>query len=112
MGVFGRMMEGLAAGRAEPKTDMIDATYLKAHRRGSSLRVKKGISGAELLELRCIGRKALRLTTRSRPGCSRKLRHAACDRQIFRPRTPLASWPTWWQIGGQQRSFTLLSSAV
>nr|WP_233503310.1 transposase [Sphingomonas psychrotolerans] len=45
MGVFVRMMEGLAAAGAEPKTVMIDATYLKAHRAASSLRVKKGISG-------------------------------------------------------------------
>ena len=46
MGVFLRMMEGLAAEGAEPATVMIDATYLKAHRTASSLRVKKGISGA------------------------------------------------------------------
>ena len=46
MGVFSRMMGGLAAAGAEPKTVMIDATYLKAHRTASSLRVKKGISGA------------------------------------------------------------------
>ena len=45
-GVFTRMMEGLAAAGAEPKTVMIDATYLKAHRTASSLRVKKGISAA------------------------------------------------------------------
>lgn len=42
MGVFLRMMEGLAAGGADPKTVMIDATYLKAHRTASSLAVKKG----------------------------------------------------------------------
>ena len=41
-GVFTRMMEGLAAVGAEPQTVMIDATYLKAHRTASSLRVKKG----------------------------------------------------------------------
>ena len=41
-GVFTRMMEGLAAAGAEPRTVMIDATYLKAHRTASSLRVKKG----------------------------------------------------------------------
>ena len=47
MGVFVRMMEGLAAAAAgaERKTVMIDATYLKAHRTASSLRVKKGASG-------------------------------------------------------------------
>ena len=39
-GVFLRMMEGLAAVNAEPRTVMIDATYLKAHRTASSLRVK------------------------------------------------------------------------
>ncbi len=42
MGVFVRMMEGLAAAGAERKTIMIDATYLKAHRTASSLAVKKG----------------------------------------------------------------------
>ncbi len=45
MGVFGRMMERLAAENADPKTVMIDATYLKAHRTASSLRVKKGALG-------------------------------------------------------------------
>ena len=45
-GVFLRMMEGLAAAEAVPKTVMIDATYLKAYRTASSLRVKKGISAA------------------------------------------------------------------
>lgn len=42
MGVFARIMEGLACEASEPKTVMIDATYLKAHRTASSLRVKKG----------------------------------------------------------------------
>ena len=45
-GIFLQMMEGLAAASAEPKTVMIDATYLKAHRTASSLRVKKGILDA------------------------------------------------------------------
>ena len=40
-GVFARIMVGLATERAEHKTIMIDATYLKAHRTASSLRVKK-----------------------------------------------------------------------
>ncbi|TCP65581.1 hypothetical protein C8J43_11018 [Sphingomonas sp. PP-CE-1G-424] len=31
MGVFLRMMESLAATDTDPKTVMIDATYLKAH---------------------------------------------------------------------------------
>ncbi len=42
MGGFARIMEGLASDAAERKTTMIDATYLKAHRTASSLRVKKG----------------------------------------------------------------------
>jgi len=42
MGVFARMMEGLASEGREEKVVMIDATYLKAHRTASSLRAKKG----------------------------------------------------------------------
>ena len=44
-GVFARIMVGLAAESAEHKTIMIDATYLKAHRTASSLRLKKGGAG-------------------------------------------------------------------
>ncbi|GCE78991.1 hypothetical protein MSKU3_0466 [Komagataeibacter oboediens] len=45
------MMDALATGKAEPQTimidaTMIDATYLKAHRTASSLRLKKGIQAA------------------------------------------------------------------
>ena len=41
------MMEGLAVPEAsDRKTIMIDATYLKAHRTASSLRVKKGAQAA------------------------------------------------------------------
>ena len=42
MGVFARIMEGLASEAVVPKTVMIDATYLKAHRTATSLRAKKG----------------------------------------------------------------------
>jgi transposase len=45
LGVFARMMAGLAAEAEMPKTVMIDATYLKAHRTASSLRAKKGGPG-------------------------------------------------------------------
>ena len=41
-GVFARMMVGLASQAAVPKTVMIDATYLKAHRTATSMRSKKG----------------------------------------------------------------------
>lgn len=46
-GVFFRMMERLAGGNAERRTVMIDATYLKAHRTASSLRVKRGSRAAD-----------------------------------------------------------------
>ena len=41
-GIVARMMEGLASEAAAPKTVMIDAIYLKAHRTTTSLRSKKG----------------------------------------------------------------------
>jgi transposase len=41
-GIFARMMEGLASGAAVPKTVMINATYLKAHRTATSLRSRRG----------------------------------------------------------------------
>jgi len=41
-GIFVAMMDGLASRGTERKTIMIDATYLKAHRTASSLRVKRG----------------------------------------------------------------------
>ena len=42
MGVFARIMTGLAAEAPDNKTISIDATYLKAHRTASSLGLKKG----------------------------------------------------------------------
>ena len=42
MGVFARIMTGLAAQGPANKTISIDATYLKAHRTASSLGAKKG----------------------------------------------------------------------
>lgn len=39
------MMEGLSAESSERKTIMTDATYLKAHRTATSLRLKKGGAG-------------------------------------------------------------------
>ena len=50
MGVFARMMAGLAAEADVPKTIMIDATYLKAHRTACSLRAKKGGAVARSVE--------------------------------------------------------------
>jgi|TARA_X000000368_G_scaffold374763_1_gene326681 hypothetical protein len=57
------MMEGLASAGADRKTVMIDATYLKAHRTASSLRVKKGLG---------------RLIGRTKGGMNTKL-HAVTD---------------------------------
>ena len=42
MGVFARILMGLAEQAPDNKTISIDATYLKAHRTVSSLRLKKG----------------------------------------------------------------------
>ena len=42
MGVFARIMMGLAEQAPDTTTISIDATYLKAHRTASSLRLKKG----------------------------------------------------------------------
>lgn len=46
-GIFLQMMEGSAVPEAAQRTTiMIDATYLKAHRTASSLRVKRGARAA------------------------------------------------------------------
>jgi hypothetical protein len=42
MGVFARIMEGLASDGGEEKVVMIDATYLKAHRTATSMAAYKG----------------------------------------------------------------------
>jgi transposase len=48
MGVFARIVEGLASEAAVPNTVMSDATYLKARRTASSLRSKKaGLTTSE-----------------------------------------------------------------
>jgi hypothetical protein len=42
IGAFARIMVGLAEQAPDNRTISIDATYLKAHRTASSLRLKKG----------------------------------------------------------------------
>ena len=42
MGIFAWILMGLAEQAPDTKTISIDATYLKAHRTASSLRLKKG----------------------------------------------------------------------
>ncbi|MCJ8139958.1 IS5 family transposase [Falsirhodobacter halotolerans] len=64
MGVFSRIMAGLSAEAATPKTVMIDATYLKAHRTATSLGGEKGGRG--------------RLIGRTKGGMNTKL-HAVTD---------------------------------
>ena len=46
IGITAAVAKEVATERAEHKTIMIDATYLKAHRTASSLRVKKGGANA------------------------------------------------------------------
>ena len=48
MGVFAGIMMGLAEQAPDNKTISIDATYLKAHRTASSLRLKKGGKGRRI----------------------------------------------------------------
>ncbi len=64
MGVFARIMVGLASEGTDRKTIMIDATYLKPNRTASSLRLKKGGRG--------------RLIGRTKGGMNTKL-HAVTD---------------------------------
>ncbi|WP_228391861.1 IS5 family transposase [Gluconobacter aidae] len=91
MGIFSRMMDGLAAGRAEPQTIMIDATYLKAHRTASSLRPKKGDPG--------------RLIDRTKGGMNTKL-HAVIDQNG----RPLSFFMTAGQISDYTGAAALLDS--
>jgi len=46
MGIFARMIDGLATGKAEPQTIMSDETYLKGYRTASSLRFERMIQAA------------------------------------------------------------------
>jgi transposase len=75
MGVFARIMEGLASGGGEEKVVMIGATYLKAHRTASSLRVKKG------------ARRQARASDRTHEGWAEH--QAACGDGCHRPSHPL-----------------------
>jgi transposase len=43
LGIFSQLLAGLSAENPDNKTISIDATYLKAHRTASSLRLKKGV---------------------------------------------------------------------
>lgn len=94
MGVFARIMEGLASGGGEEKVLMIDATYLKAHRTASSLRVKKG--GDD---------KRGRLIGRTKGGLTTKL-HAVTD-AIGRP---IRCFMTAGQVSDYMGAAALLGS--
>ncbi|WP_367160853.1 IS5 family transposase [Kozakia baliensis] len=91
MGIFIRMMDGLAAGKAEPQTIMINATDLKAHRTASSLRGQKGGPG--------------RLIGRTKGGMNTKL-HAVTDRNG----RPLDFFMTAGQISNYTGAAALLDS--
>ncbi|WP_438382346.1 IS5 family transposase [Asaia sp. BMEF1] len=91
IGIFMRMMDGLSAASAEPQTIMIDATYLKAHRTASSLRLKKGNPG--------------RLIGRTKGGMNTKL-HAITDQNG----RPLSSFMTAGQVSDYKGAAALLDS--
>ncbi|WP_114149697.1 MULTISPECIES: IS5 family transposase [Acinetobacter calcoaceticus/baumannii complex] len=90
-GVFVRMMEGLSGAQAERRTVMIDATYLKAHRTASSLRVKKGGFG--------------RLIGRTKGGMNTKL-HAVTDANG----RPISLFMTAGQVSDYTGAAALLDS--
>ncbi|MFT9297311.1 IS5 family transposase [Gluconobacter sp. P5B12] len=91
MGIFMRMMDGLSAAKAESRTIMIDATYLKAHRTASSLRFKKGDPG--------------RLIGRTKGGMNTKL-HAITDQNG----RPLSFFMTAGQVSDYTGAAALLDS--
>ncbi len=86
MGVFARMMEGLASAGGAEKVVMIDATYyLKAHRTASSLRAKRGSDDQRG-----------RLTGRTKGGLNTKL-HAVTDAKGRPVRFSISrSWRSGW----------------
>ena len=77
-GGFARMMAGLAAEAEAPKTIMVDATTLKAHRTASGLRAKKGAMGAAYLNSPQISVRNLR-TVHNRFGISSETRAIALE---------------------------------
>ncbi|WP_232222637.1 IS5 family transposase [Paracoccus sphaerophysae] len=95
MGVFARIMEGLASEGGEEKVVMIDATYLKAHRTASSLRAKKG--GPDDKRGRLIGR--------TKGGLNTKL-HAVTDARG----RPLRFFMTAGQVSDYTGAAALLRS--
>ena len=90
MGVFARIMTGLAAEAPDNKTISIDATYLKAHRTASSLRLKKG------------GR--VRLIWQTKGGMNTKL-HAVTDTSG----RPIRFFITAGQVSDYTRAMALLN---
>jgi transposase len=75
------MIEGLASKAAVPKTVMIDATYLKAHRTATCLRSKKGGAGDQ----------RGRLIGRTKGGMNTRL-HAVTDAAALPGSLPKAEW--------------------
>lgn len=94
LGVFARMMEGLASEGGEEKVVMIDATYLKAHRTASSLRAKKGADD-----------RRGRLIGRTKGGLNTKL-HAVTDAKG----RPLRFFMTAGQVSDYTGAAALLGS--
>ena len=86
-GIFARMMEGLASEAAVPKTVMIDATYLKAHRTATSLRSKRGARRSALASDRSHKGQAEHQASR-RDGCeglpSAVLHDRGPDQRLYR----------------------------
>ena len=69
MGVFARIMMGLAKQAPDNTTISIDATYLKAHRTASSLGLKKGAWASDRTDQRWDEYKTPRSHRRQRTSC-------------------------------------------
>lgn len=69
IGIFALMMERLVSEGGEERVAMIDATYLKAHRKASSLRPKKG------------GRRSARAPDRAYEGRAEHQAACRCNRR-------------------------------
>ena len=78
MGVFARMLEGLAGREDTGGTLMTDATHLKAHRTAASLRLKKGVRTEDRTDQRRSELQASHV--------DRRVRTAAADAPDRRPR--------------------------
>ena len=83
MGVFARIMMGLAEQAPDNTTISIDAAYLKAHRTVSSLGLKKGAWASDRTDQRWDEYKTTRSYRRQSTSCP-LLHHCGSRQQLYR----------------------------